>query len=81
MRSKAFAVQDDLEHPEKPFLPDDLFDANGSWVCVGGPRDVKAPVVPEITAVSNPNSSPPRAAISALFVRYEFMFYQMYRTG
>src|SRR5439155_2102617 len=44
VRSKAFAAQDDLEHPERPFLPDDLFDANGSWVCVGGPRDVRAPV-------------------------------------
>jgi hypothetical protein len=31
-------------------------------------------VVPEMTTVSNPNSSPPRAATRVLFARYAFNF-------
>ena len=42
--SKAFAPAFDVEHPETPFLPPDLFDADGPWVCVGGPLDAPGPV-------------------------------------
>jgi hypothetical protein len=32
----AFSANYDPEHPHKPFLPTDLFDPDGSWVCVRG---------------------------------------------
>jgi hypothetical protein len=44
VKSGAFATSYDSEHPERPFLPDNLFAANGPWVCVGGPLDGPAPV-------------------------------------
>jgi hypothetical protein len=43
VKSKAFAAQYDPDHPDKPFLPDDLSDPDGPWVCVGGPGG-EAPV-------------------------------------
>src|SRR5262249_26602808 len=49
VKSKAFAAQDDPEHPGTPSLPADLFDAEGPWVCVGGPLDGPAPVAPAHT--------------------------------
>jgi hypothetical protein len=36
VRSARFARDFDPAHPEKVFLPPDLFDANGPWVRVGG---------------------------------------------
>lgn len=40
-----FAEEFDLENPKTPFLPRDLFDAKGSWVCVRGAMDgASAPV-------------------------------------
>lgn len=32
--SGAFAKQYDPEHPQQPFLPPDLFDPRGPWVCI-----------------------------------------------
>src|SRR5262249_32097189 len=32
VKSKAFAVEHDPQHPERPFLPADLFDPAGPWV-------------------------------------------------
>lgn len=32
VKSKRFAVDHDPKHPERPFLPPDLFDADGPWV-------------------------------------------------
>ncbi|MBI5758067.1 MAG: hypothetical protein HZA46_06070 [Planctomycetales bacterium] len=46
VNSKAFPTQADSEHPGTPFLPADLLAPDASWVCVGGPRDVKTPVAP-----------------------------------
>jgi hypothetical protein len=42
--SGAFPKQFDPEHPDKPYLPADLFAADGPWVCVGRPD---GPVAPE----------------------------------
>ncbi|HBI44788.1 MAG TPA: hypothetical protein DDY78_18330 [Planctomycetales bacterium] len=42
--SGEFPKQFDPEHPGKPFLPVDLFKADGPWVCVGRPD---GPVAPE----------------------------------
>ena len=39
VRAKAFPTRFDPEHPDRPFLPDDLFDPAGPWVCVGGSPD------------------------------------------
>jgi hypothetical protein len=36
IRSKAFAAAYNPSHPEQPFLPPDLFDANGPWVQLSG---------------------------------------------
>src|SRR5208337_2669040 len=41
----------------------------------------KAPMVPAITAVSNPNSRPPKAATTVLFKRYEFSFINAHTTS
>ncbi|MBV9125145.1 MAG: hypothetical protein JO112_17455, partial [Planctomycetes bacterium] len=35
VKSRAFATRFDPQQPEKPFLPDDLFDPQGPWVCAG----------------------------------------------
>jgi len=32
--SGAFSAQYDLAHPEQPFLPQDLFDPRGPWMCI-----------------------------------------------
>jgi hypothetical protein len=32
VKSKQYAADHDAEHPERPFLPADLFDRNGPWV-------------------------------------------------
>src|SRR5215468_1451917 len=42
--SGQFARRFDPEHPDKPYLPADLFAADGPWVCVGRPD---GPVAPE----------------------------------
>jgi hypothetical protein len=42
--SGAFAKRFDPEHPDQPYLPADLFAADGPWVCVGRPD---GPVAPE----------------------------------
>lgn len=49
VKSKAFATQDDPEHPDKPFLPPDLFDPHGPWVCVGTGRWGAPPLALEHT--------------------------------
>ena len=33
--SRAFPGEYQIEHPEKAFLPADLFDSTGAWICVG----------------------------------------------
>jgi hypothetical protein len=43
VKSKAFAARYDPDHPEKPFLPDDLFEPDGPWVGVGGALDDPGP--------------------------------------
>jgi hypothetical protein len=42
--SGAFAKQFDPKAPDKPYLPADLFAADGPWVCVGRPDGPVAPV-------------------------------------
>lgn len=42
--SGAFATRFDPEHPDKPYLPPDLFAADGPWVCVSRSD---GPVAPE----------------------------------
>ena len=42
--SGEFAKRFDAEHPDKPYLPPDLFTADGPWVCVGRPD---GPIAPE----------------------------------
>jgi hypothetical protein len=44
VKSRAFAPAYDPEHPQRPFLPDGLFDPEGPWACVGGPLDGPSPV-------------------------------------
>jgi hypothetical protein len=39
-----FPKRFDPEHPERPYLPPDLFAANGPWVCIGRPD---GPIAPE----------------------------------
>jgi hypothetical protein len=39
VKSKAFPAGFDPEHPDRPFLPADLFDPAGPWVLVGGSPD------------------------------------------
>lgn len=39
VRGDAFAENFDPKHPKAPFLPRDLFDPKGSWVCVRGALD------------------------------------------
>src|SRR5262245_16046629 len=41
--SGPFARRFDPEHPDKPYLPADLFAADGPWVCVGRPDGPVAP--------------------------------------
>jgi hypothetical protein len=41
--SGEFAKRFDRERPDKPYLPPDLFDAKGPWVCVGRPDGPMAP--------------------------------------
>jgi hypothetical protein len=42
--SGEFAKRFDPEHPDKPYLPADLFAADGPWVCAGRPD---GPIAPE----------------------------------
>lgn len=35
IQNKEFPAEYDPEHPDRPFLPPDLFDPRGPWVCVG----------------------------------------------
>jgi hypothetical protein len=35
IQKKEFFTEYDPQHPERPFLPPDLFDPRGPWVCVG----------------------------------------------
>ena len=39
IKSKAFRTAFDPDRAGQPFLPPDLFDPEGSWVCVRGPAD------------------------------------------
>jgi hypothetical protein len=41
--SGAFPKEYDPEHPDQPYLPSDLFEADGPWVCVGRTDGVTAP--------------------------------------
>jgi hypothetical protein len=41
--SGAFPKQYDPEHPDRPYLPPDLFAADGPWVCVGRTDGITAP--------------------------------------
>jgi hypothetical protein len=41
--SGEFAKRFDPEHPDKPYLPADLFTADGPWVCLGNPDGPIAP--------------------------------------
>ena len=41
--SGEFAKRFDPEHPDKPYLPADLFAADGPWVCLGRPDGPIAP--------------------------------------
>lgn len=40
--SRTFAPAFDPQHPDKPYLPADLFDANSGWVSLGRGRDLIA---------------------------------------
>ena len=42
--SKRFAYRFDLERPERPYLPPDLFAADGPWACVGRTDRPAAPM-------------------------------------
>jgi hypothetical protein len=50
----AFAEEFDLENPKTPFLPHDLFDPKGSWVCVRGA--IEGPSAPVHTEYYNGRS-------------------------
>ena len=47
VKSKAFPSAFDPARPNDPFLPPDLFDPAGPWVCVTGPRDLPTPIASE----------------------------------
>ncbi len=47
VKSKAFPSVFDPARPNDPFLPPDLFDPAGPWVCVTGPRDLPTPIASE----------------------------------
>jgi hypothetical protein len=47
VKSKVFPIAFDSSKPNNPFLPPDLFDPVGPWVCVTGPRDLTTPVASE----------------------------------
>lgn len=47
VKSKAFPSAFDPARPNEPFLPPDLFDTAGPWVCVTGPRDLPTPIASE----------------------------------
>ena len=47
VKSKAFPIAFDPAKPNDPFLPPDLFDPAGPWVCVSGPRDLPTPIASE----------------------------------
>ncbi len=49
--SGRFAKSFALAQPNKPYLPPDLFSADGPWVCVGRPN---GPAAPEHLGTSNP---------------------------
>jgi hypothetical protein len=44
VKAKAFPAAFDPAKPNAPFLPPDLFDADGQWVCVTGPKGMSTPV-------------------------------------
>jgi hypothetical protein len=43
VESGKFAKHHDAEQPDRPYLPTDLFAADGPWVCVGRPDGLVAP--------------------------------------
>jgi hypothetical protein len=47
VKSKTFPAAFDPAKPNAPFLPPDLFDPNGPWVNVAGPRTATTPVANE----------------------------------
>jgi hypothetical protein len=47
VKAKAFPPAYDPAKPDAPFLPPDLFDPAGPWVCVTGPREMPTPVASE----------------------------------
>jgi hypothetical protein len=50
--SADYARRFDPKHPDTPYLPADLFDSNGPWVCVGRPD---GPVAPQHQADTGTN--------------------------
>jgi hypothetical protein len=44
IQNKEFPAEYDPAHPDRPFLPPDLFNSRGSWVCIGIPG--KDPIAP-----------------------------------
>jgi hypothetical protein len=47
VKSKVYPVAFDPARPNAPFLPPDLFDPAGPWVCVTGPRELTTPIATE----------------------------------
>lgn len=57
VKSKAFPPAFDAAKPNAPFLPSDLFDPSGPWVCVTGPKELGTPIASQHARVFSGRSA------------------------